>query len=238
MEIDEKTRKNNELILRVRHLIDDQKLSDGKFADRIEVDRSGFSKRMSGKMFIGKIVIEKIVHEFNVEKQWLLTGFGNVYRKEVNQINVIKDSTFTKIPMVQPQVQTEYLKHCKNEEFIKTLYTVPEKVDTSFQGQYRVFQIDGDAMVDGTQNSILSNDLVLGREVSLDTIDKRFESMLRRVFMVVYKDGIIPRKLCSYNRETREIRFEPLNFLYSEIVIKLDDVLELYNIVRILGREI
>jgi len=237
MTSEEKTLRNSEIILRVRQLITDHNLSDGKFADAIDMDRSGFSKRMSGKVSVGKAFIEKIVSNFNVERQWLLTGIGDVYKKE-REISIITDSNFTRIPVVQSQTQGEYLKFYKNEEFIKTLYSVPEKVDTSFKGKYRIFQVEGDAMVDGSQNSILSNDLVLGREVSLDSVESKCESMIRRIFMVTYKDGIIPRKFCSYNKETREIRFEPLNFLYSDIQIKLDDILELYNIVKILSREI
>jgi hypothetical protein len=234
---EEKIRLNDDMRMRVRKLIDDYGSSDGKFADKMDMDRSGFSKRLSGKVIIGKAFINKLVLYFNVDKQWFLTGLGNPYNKD-REINSVIESSFTHIPVVPTHIQSDYLKNYKNDDFINSLYSIPEKVDASFKGKYRIFQIEGDAMVDGSQNSILSNDLVLGRDVSLDSVDEKCGSLTLRIFMITYKDGIILRRFRSYNKETREIIFEPLNVLYSDTIIKLNDILELYNVIRIANREI
>lgn len=230
--------KSNDLIVqRIKQLMAEHGLNQSRFAQKIGMDKSGFSKRLTGDVSTGEGVINKIVLAFGVHKKWLTTGVGEQYIVN-KEINIITDFNFTRVPVIQSHIQNEYLNNFSNTEFINNMYSIPERVDTSFEGKYRVFQIEGDAMSDGTEKSILNNDLVLGREVSLDSIDIKCDSMVRRIFMVVYKNGIIPRKFCSYNNVTREIRFEPLNFLYSDMTINIDDIFELYNVVRILGRDI
>ena len=126
----------------------------------------------------------------------------------------------------------------KSADFIKTLYSIPEKVDAEFDGKYRVFQVAGDAMVDGTHKSILSNDLVLGREVNINVVGLHSESIYGRLFMVVHSGGIVLRKFLSFDMSTKTATFAALNPLYSDIVVKLKNMLELYNVTKIIDREI
>lgn len=71
--------KNDEILLRVKELIDERNLSNGKFADVIKMDRSGFSKRMTGAVMVGEGFINRIVLELGVNKRWLTDGVGEKY---------------------------------------------------------------------------------------------------------------------------------------------------------------
>lgn len=78
---------NAAILLRIRELITEKGLSDGKFADLIGVDRSGFSKRMSGQIMSGTGFINRIVLELGVSKRWLIDGVGDRYVQRESKEN-------------------------------------------------------------------------------------------------------------------------------------------------------
>ena len=229
---------NESIILRVRQLVNAMGLSDAKFAARIDMEKSGFSKRMRGQVAIGSGVINKIVLALKVNKTWLLTGVGEKYTKENQEINIHQNYDFVSVPVVATQTHSEYLRYYKSADYIKKLYSVPSKIDSSFKGEYRVFQVEGDAMFDGTSKSILSNDLVLGREIKIDNINLHSESMYGRLFMIVHDTGVILRKFITFDPESKLIILGALNPLYENIVLPVLNILEIYNVVKIIDREL
>lgn len=229
---------NESIILRVRELVNERNLSDAKFAALIDMEKSGFSKRMRGQVTIGSGVINKIVLALHINKTWLLTGVGEKYTKENQEINIRKDYDFTPVPVIASISHSEYLRCHKSAEYIKELHSIPSKIDSSYKGGYRVFQVEGDAMFDGTFHSILSNDLILGREIKIDSINLHSESMFGRLFMVVYEAGIILRKFIAFDSESKAISLGALNPLYDTVVLSISSLLELYNIVKIIDREV
>ena len=70
----------NFIILRIKELMKHFNVSPAQFADKIKMDRSGFSKRMNGHVAIGDAVVNKIVLALNVNKDWLLTGEGDMLK--------------------------------------------------------------------------------------------------------------------------------------------------------------
>lgn len=231
--------KNNEnIILRVRQLVNELNLSDAKFAARIDMEKSGFSKRMTGQVAIGSGVINKIILALKVNKTWLLTGVGEKYILENYVTSIWKDSDFVQVPVIATQSYSEYLQLHKNEEYMQKLYSIPLKVDSTYKGEYRVFQVEGDAMFDGTYKSILSNDLVLGRKIEICNFDLLSKSMYGRVFILVHSTGIILRKLISFDSEDQSIVLSSLNPFYNNIILSVDNLMEIYNIIKIIEREV
>lgn len=52
--------------------------SAGRFADDLGISRSNFSQMMQGKRPIGEGIVNKICIHMNIEKEWLMTGIGNM----------------------------------------------------------------------------------------------------------------------------------------------------------------
>jgi len=229
---------NESIILRVRQLVHESGLTDSKFSTLIDMEKSGFSKRMRGQVAIGSGVINKIVIALRINKEWLLTGVGEKYIKQNQEINIAKISDFVLVPVITSISYSDYIRYHKSNEYIQKLYSIPSKIDSSYKGEFRIFQVEGDAMFDGTNNSILSNDLVLGRELKINRINLLNESMYGRLFIVISDVGVILRKFIIFDPETDTICLGALNTLYNNIIIPIENLLEIYNIVKIIDREI
>lgn len=230
--------KNNDVLLRVKELISDFGLSDGKFADKIKMDRSGFSKRMTGAVAAGEGFINRIVMEIGVNKQWLLYGTGDKYPKPIGGSSELSANGINLVPVVLMSAPTKYIESRRDVEFVRGLRSMPVVTDADFKGRYMAFQVTNDAMVDGTSRSILSNDIVLGREVDVDMVGRYSESMHDKLFVIVYNEGIVLRKLVEFSARDEVVVFAALNPLYSSLAIRTKDIVELYNAVRVIDREI
>ena len=84
--------KNDEIILRVRELIKEKGLSDGKFADMIKMDRPALSKRLLGRVMCGEGFVNRIVIELGVNKQWLRDGIGEKYIQRKDKDSTARES--------------------------------------------------------------------------------------------------------------------------------------------------
>lgn len=70
---------NEDIILRIRDLIKEMKISQNEFADRISIDRSNFSKYINGKQPISDSLLNKIAVNLKISKEWLKCGEGEKY---------------------------------------------------------------------------------------------------------------------------------------------------------------
>ena len=68
---------------RILKILDNEKLTATKFADRIGVQRSSISHIISGRNKPSFDFIEKTINSFsNISAEWLINGKGNMYRDE------------------------------------------------------------------------------------------------------------------------------------------------------------
>ena len=110
-------------------------------------------------------------------------------------------------------------------------------VDRNYKGKYRVFEISGDSMDDGTTAALCDGDKVLCREVPRDLWDSRLPYRHWYFVIVCRSEGITVKQITDENMETGDIRCHPLNPLFNDFTLNLDrDVLELYNVVKIVDR--
>lgn len=71
----------DDIIERVRYLIELSRLSQGSFARRISMDPANFSKILTGSLKITDTFINRIIVELGISKKWLLTGEGVPFEK-------------------------------------------------------------------------------------------------------------------------------------------------------------
>lgn len=65
--------------LRLMELMRTLNLNQSQFAEKIEVEQSNVSKMLSGKRPIGRNIINKLVLAFDINKDWMLTGYGEIF---------------------------------------------------------------------------------------------------------------------------------------------------------------
>lgn len=80
---------NEDRILRIKNLISELGMSNGKFADEIGINRGDFSKYINGKLSISEKLMNKVIVSFpNLNPSWLLYGAGNMFNSSQPTTNI------------------------------------------------------------------------------------------------------------------------------------------------------
>lgn len=73
---------NEEIIKRLKYIIQELGLTQNGFASRIGIDSSNLSKYLKGKLAINESLINRIVINLGLSKKWLMSGSDLPFAKE------------------------------------------------------------------------------------------------------------------------------------------------------------
>ena len=215
--------------------------SEKEIAEKLGYTKSSFSQIINGKVPLSQKFIDKLIAiDFNLNKTWLLSGEGSMLNDDPKlhcepEMKTAMD--FIKVPFIPIRGKGAYLKCHENVDYIESLDTIPIVIDRSFKGKFLCFEVDGDSMDDGTRKAICDKDIVLGREIK-----REFWGNKLRVadwdFIVVYNEGITIKRISEFNMATGIFKCHSLNPLYEDVEYHLDEVIELYNLIKIVDRSI
>jgi hypothetical protein len=143
---------------------------------------------------------------------------------------------YMNIPFVPIHAQAGYMIGYGDQEYIDELPTIPIIVDRSYKGKYRVFEVEGDSMDDGSRNALYDGDKILCRDVSRELWTSRLH-INDWYFVIVHKtEGIIVKKITEHNTDTGDITCHSLNPIFRDRTLSLNDISELYNVIKIVDR--
>lgn len=200
----------------------------------------------------------KIAQRFpQYNPEWILNGTGGMYRdnreeqakgqpwkkKEedsqpsgYNNVHPIESAMFMNVPLIHVRAQCGYLNGYGNQEYIESLPTLPVIVDRTYHGNYRLFEAEGDSMDDGSRSSICDGDIVLGREVQRTLWQYKLH-INDWYFIIVHRtEGIAIKKIIDHDVEHGIITCHSLNNMFQDYRVYLDEVAELYNLIKIVDR--
>ena len=196
---------------------------------------------VSGKRGIGKSVIDKITDKLpQINPTWLLTGEGDMeIGKSPSSIqsnaHAVEDLNYMNVPVVHIKARCGYLAGYADEGYIDSLPTMPVIVDKTYHGRYMIFEAEGDSMDDGTRNSICDGDKLLCREVRRDLWLPKLH-INDWYFVIVHRtDGIAIKQITAQD-ENGNITCHSLNDLFNDYTVNLDDVAEIYNVIKVVER--
>ncbi|MCU0441449.1 MAG: peptidase S24 [Bacteroidia bacterium] len=173
----------------------------------------------------------------SISIHWLLTGNGSMLNSDSylveEEATVYNKSSVMNVPIVSSYAYAGYLSGYSDPVFYEQLPTMPFSVDKEYKGRYVAFEVRGDSMNDGSINSYLPGDIVLGREVSKIHWQNKLH-LNRWDFVIVHNtDGILIKKITQHNPVTGDIIAHSLNSQYDDIHMNLKDVWQLFNVVRV-----
>ena len=196
---------------------------------------------VSGKRGIGKSVIDKITDKLpQINPTWLLTGEGDMeVGKSPSSIqsnaHAVEDLNYMNVPVVHIKARCGYLAGYADEGYIDSLPTMPVIVDKTYHGRYMIFEAEGDSMDDGTRNSICDGDKLLCREVRRDLWLPKLH-INDWYFVIVHRtDGIAIKQITAQD-ENGNITCHSLNDMFNDYTVNLDDVAEIYNVIKVVER--
>ena len=157
--------------------------------------------------------------------------------KEEARVVDEKPIVMMEIPVVPIYAHAGYLKGFGDAEYIDSLPTMPIITDRQYKGIYRIFEVSGDSMYDGTSQSLLSGDKVLAREIRQDLWYSKLH-IRQWYFVILHRtEGLIVKQIVDHDVESGIITCHSLNPMFEDFKLNLADVAQMYNVVSIVARE-
>ena len=158
----------------------------------------------------------------------------NNLKEEVREI----DPEYMEVELVSKYAYAGYLTGYGDAEYLEMLPKVKVIVDRMVHGNYKCFEVKGDSMVDGSFESWLDGDIVLGREVKRELWLPKLH-INKCDFIIVHIDGILLKRIIAQNNEGI-ITIHSLNpdkSMYPNEDIYLNDVMQIFSTVQLVKRE-
>ena len=160
-----------------------------------------------------------------VNLDWLLTGKGQMNKNNSHQI---KSANSKRVPFITAKTKEEFLKKGTTKVILDfPLLFSESSADPS--NAYICFEIDNEAMNDGTSDSFLQNDLLLAKKIDQKEWTVSLKSNVPFLF-VHSKLGLLLRRPKKCNADLTYL-LQALHPAFEEIPIQLDELQALYQIV-------
>ena len=227
---------------RVEFIIEKEGLNKNSFSKAIGISNNVTITRIINEHRTpSRATCEKIASAFPAYNlEWLLTGEGNMLTDAPSQTyhsnaRPVDDLSYMNVPVIHIKAQCGYLAGYGDTEYIDTLPTMPVIVDKTYHGKYRIFEAEGDSMDDNSRLAICDGDKVLAREVRRDLWLPKLH-INDWYFVIVHRTNGISIKQITAQDDKGNITCHSLNELFNDYTVNLDDVVEIYNVIKVVER--
>ena len=227
---------------RVELIIEKEGLNKNSFSKAIGISNNVTITRIINEHRTpSRATCEKIVSAFPAYNlEWLLTGEGNMLTDAPSQTyhsnaRPVDDLSYMNVPVIHIKAQCGYLAGYGDTEYIDTLPTMPVIVDKTYHGKYRIFVAEGDSMDDNSRLAICDGDKVLAREVRRDLWLPKLH-INDWYFVIIHRTKGISIKQITAQDDKGNITCHSLNELFNDYTVNLDDVVEIYNVIKVVER--
>ena len=227
---------------RVELIIEKEGLNKNSFSKAIGISNNVTITRIINEHRTpSRATCEKIVSAFPAYNlEWLLTGEGNMLTDAPSQTyhsnaRPVDDLSYMNVPVIHIKAQCGYLAGYGDTEYIDTLPTMPVIVDKTYHGKYRIFEAEGDSMDDNSRLAICDGDKVLAREVRRDLWLPKLH-IIDWYFVIIHRSKGISIKQITAQDDKGNITCHSLNELFNDYTVNLDDVVEIYNVIKVVER--
>lgn len=164
------------------------------------------------------------------EKLFLFELGDNVTTTEALAVN-FEELSVMFVPLVSKFAYAGYLNGYGDDEYVGDLPKIPFANGFEPKGKYLCFEVKGDSMDDGSHESILEGDIVLGRQVRQDYWKSKLH-IHKWDFVIVHKEqGILVKRIIGHDVDNGIITLHSLNDYYEDFTVHLKDVAQIFNIV-------
>lgn len=232
---------NQRYLEAMNYIMESRGLTLESFAKSIDVGRTVLSQVKGGKQNASIDVVSKTCIEYpEVNANYILTGSGSMLIQEdkeladkKNDAKPISTEILIQVPLVNQYAYAGYLSGYQNETYMDSLPTIPFIADHEANGKYIAFEVKGDSMNDGTEESYLEGDKLLCREIPQYLWADSKLHIRKWDFVIVHEDGILVKRIIDHDVQNKTITVHSLNDFYPDKVISLADVRQIFNVVEI-----
>lgn len=230
---------------RVQYIMEKEGYNKNSFSTAIGISNNvTITRIINEKRNPSKATCQKIIDRFpQYNFDWLFSGTGEMIKEDitvstpfVSNATRLETTGFMNVPLVHVRAQCGYLNGFGDDGYIESLPSLPVIVDRTYHGKYMLFEAEGDSMDDGSKDSICDGDIVLAREVKRDLW--RYKLHIKDwYFIIVHRtEGIAIKKIIDHDVEHGIITCHSLNDMFRDYKVCLDEIAELYNLIKIVDR--
>lgn len=152
---------------------------------------------------------------------------------EVLEAMPLNQNYIINVPLVNQYAQAGYLCGYEDAAYLATLPVIPFIIDHEAKGNYVAFEVRGDSMNDGTEESYLQGDRLLCREIQPQYWVGSKLHIKKWDFVIVHEDGILVKRILDHDVENHIITIHSLNDLYPDREIDLAEVKQIFNVIEL-----
>lgn len=185
-----------------------------------------------------KPTIEKIEKSFpHWNMEWILQEKGEMFlKKKAPRVEVLEavpiQQNVVYIPLVNQFAYAGYLDGYSDVTYMEQLPQIPFIVDKEGHGNYIAFEVKGDSMNNGTEESYLEGDRLYCREIAPHLWVSSKLHLRKWDFVIVHEDGIIIKRIIDHDVENHTITIHSLNDMYPDRVLDLCNVRQIFNVIE------
>lgn len=224
--------KNNDIISRIKYLIQLKRISQAEFARRINIDPSNLCKHLTSKLPITDVLINRIVVEMGVSKQWLKYGDDVPYSKVAGQSVEVLD--VEKLPVVkQPGIPVYDIDVTAGCEELSMMFT-QDKID-GFVSLPRMSQNSIIVRVSGNSMYPEIND---GGYIAIRPVKNIDTIFWGHIYVVVTEDYRLVKYVRRDNADDKKIILHSANPEYDDMELPKSSIKNLFLVEAILNFKI
>lgn len=227
---------------RVQYIMDKEGFNKNSFSTAIGISNNVTVTRIiNEKRNPSQSTCRKITARFpQYSFDWLYANKGDIYatgsnanpeEKLVSSVVPIYQNVVY-IPLVNQYAHAGYLDGYTDITYMDQLPKIPFIVDQEGHGNYIAFEVKGDSMNDGTEESYLEGDRLYCREIAPHLWATSKLHLRKWDFVIVHNDGIIVKRIIDHDVENHTITIHSLNDMYPDKVIDLCDVRQIFNVIE------
>ena len=207
---------------RIEFIIEREGMNKNSFSNAIGISNNVTITRIINEHRTpSRATCEKIVSAFpSYNLQWVLTGEGemlnnsNPVPKYNEAVPIQQDVVY--IPLVNQFAYAGYLDGYSDCTYLEQLPKVPFIVDHEGHGNYIAFEVKGDSMNNGTEESYLEGDRLYCREIQPHLWATSKLHLRKWDFVIVHEDGIVVKRIIDHDVENHTITIHSLNDMYPD----------------------
>ncbi|OCX54710.1 hypothetical protein BEL04_10830 [Mucilaginibacter sp. PPCGB 2223] len=232
-----------------RNLLKGSGIPMGDIAEKLGLTRQGLNYHLRKQQLDANfktLVAERFPDIFKTESKASATigkhsnaySVGDIQHNETDSpfVDLGNGQYIMIVPLVQDYAYAGYLAGYQDEEYIDELPKHSFVVNKQHKGKYMAFQVIGDSMSNGTEESITEGSTVTGREIQRHLWSSRFHIHRFKDYVIVHKEGILIKRIIRHDVEAGVITCQSLNpdkDAYPDFDLDLDDCSQIFNIVNV-----
>lgn len=227
---------------RVQYIMDKEGFNKNSFSTAIGMSNNvTITRIINEKRNPSRSTCQKIVARFpQYSFDWLFANEGDIYvpnhanpeeEKLVSSVIPIYQNVVY-IPLVNQYAYAGYMNGYSDTTYMTQLPKIPFIVDHEGHGNYIAFEVKGDSMNDGTEESYLEGDRLYCREIAPHLWATSKLHLRKWDFVIVHNDGIIVKRIIDHDVENHTITIHSLNNMYPDKVLDLCEVRQIFNVIE------